>query len=236
MGVFEFTLPMIEQAIVDNDGLIAIGGDLSVPQLLAAYQQGVFPWFSEGEPICWWALSPRTVLLPPKLHVGRSLQKSLRNTPYKVTLNRAFAPVMQHCADAIRPEQGGTWINPHMLSAYAALHRAGHAHSFEYWRQDQNGQWLLMGGLYGVQVGRVFFGESMFALAPNASKIAFVHAVRHLHACGVGLIDCQMDTPHLARFGSELLPFSAFYQHLQTECVQPLASPLVPADLVISQP
>lgn len=236
MGVFEFTLPMIEAAIDTNDGLIAIGGELSVAQLVAAYQQGVFPWFSEGEPICWWALAPRTVLFPPKLHVGRSLQKIIRNTSYKVTVNHAFSQVMQHCAHVIRPEQSGTWINPQMLSAYKALHQAGHAHSFEYWRQDETGRWQLLGGLYGVQVGRVFFGESMFALAPNASKVAFVHAVQHLQACGVGLIDCQMDTPHLARFGSELLPFLPFYQHLQTECVQPLASPLVPADLVISQP
>ncbi|XDZ50366.1 leucyl/phenylalanyl-tRNA--protein transferase [Neisseriaceae bacterium CLB008] len=236
MGVFEFTLPMIEQAIDTNDGLIAIGGELSVPQLVAAYEHGVFPWFSEGEPICWWALAPRTILLPPKLHVGRSLQKTLRNTAYKVTLNQAFDQVIQHCADVVRPEQGGTWITDQMRSAYSALHRAGHAHSFEYWRQDPDGQWRLQGGLYGVQIGRVFFGESMFALAANASKIAFVHAVRHLHACGVGLIDCQMDTPHLARFGSELLPFLPFYHHLQTECAQPLASPLVSADLVISQP
>ncbi len=218
--------PDIAQAIRLRDGLVAVGGDLRPDRLLAAYRQGIFPWYSDGQPICWWALAPRTVLYPEKLHIGRSLAKTLRNKPYAVTLNQAFDTVIRACAAVPRQGQGGTWITAAMQQAYLKLHQLGHAHSFECWYPDDEGRLKLAGGLYGVQIGRVFYGESMFALQSDASKIAFACAVPYLADCGVKLIDCQMDTEHLARFGSENIEFDTFQTALRDLTAQTLAQPL----------
>lgn len=219
--------PDAAEAVVRREGLVAVGGSLRPEWLLTAYPQGIFPWFSEGEPICWWALAPRTVLYPDKLHIGRSLAKTLRNKPYAVTVNRAFAEVVAACAAASRPGQNGTWITLRMRQAYEELHRIGHAHSFECWYPDEEGCLKLAGGLYGVQIGSVFFGESMFAAVSDASKIAFARAVPYLAQCGIKMIDCQMDTEHLARFGSENVSFEYFQTALQQLTVQPLQRPLL---------
>ncbi|WP_373741231.1 leucyl/phenylalanyl-tRNA--protein transferase [Neisseria sp.] len=213
------------QAVKERDGLVAVGGSLTPERLLAAYPQGIFPWFSDGQPVCWWALDPRTVLRPEKIHIGRSLRKTLRNKPYLVTANRCFETVIAACAAVKRPEQDGTWITASMQAAYTRLHELGHAHSFECWYPDDTDEQYslkLAGGLYGVQIGRVFFGESMFALQNDASKTAFACAAAHLQHCGIELIDCQMDTDHLARFGSENMDLQDFQTALRRLTVLPL--------------
>ncbi|MDO5068609.1 MAG: leucyl/phenylalanyl-tRNA--protein transferase [Neisseria zoodegmatis] len=217
------TFPDVNQAIAERDGLVAVGGDLSPERLLTAYRQGIFPWFSEGQLVCWWALSPRTVLYPEKIHIGRSLQKTLRNKPYAVTVNQCFPLVIQACAQVPRAGQDGTWITDSMQQAYIRLHEMKHAHSFECWYPDESGRLKLAGGLYGVQIGRVFFGESMFAVQPDASKIAFACAVPYLAQCGIELIDCQQNTHHLARFGSEQIDFADFSAALTRCSALPLA-------------
>lgn len=219
--------PDVAQAIAERDGLVAVGGDLTPERLLAAYRQGIFPWYREGEPIAWWALSPRMVLLPETLHIPRSLAKKIRNSSYLVTVNRAFDAVISACAECQRPGQDGTWITSDMREAYQMLHRAGYAHSFEYWYSDGSGSLKLGGGLYGVQIGQVFFGESMFAHVSDASKIAFVYAVHFLQECGVRLIDCQMYTEHLARFGAEEVPFAVFQAALDHLCHQTLGQTII---------
>lgn len=228
--------PDIHEAQQERDGLVAVGGDLDPERLLAAYQRGIFPWYSEGQPICWWALSPRMVLLPPDLHIGRSLAKNVRNRHYAITVNQQFAAVLQACAQVVRPEQDGTWLTPELQWALKQLHRAGHAHSFEYWQQsaDDADSWQLLGGLYGIQIGQVFFGESMFALTGDASKITFVHAVKYLQSCGIAIIDCQMNTAHLARFGAAEMGFQPFQAALNLYCQQPLVEP-ISAKLLVNQ-
>ena len=223
--------PDVAKAIALRDGLVAIGGDLSVQRLLAAYRQGIFPWFGENEPICWWALSPRMVLFPSDFYVGRSLRKALKSQVYTVTVNRDFGQVICLCARQKRPGQNGTWIVPAMQDAYISLHKAGFAHSFEYW--DESG--TLQGGLYGVQIGQVFCGESMFARTDNASKIAFVHAVRYLSTLGLGLIDCQMHTEHLARFGARQIPYFDFLADLQRYQNCPLKNIIYPQILACNR-
>ncbi|MCS4533574.1 leucyl/phenylalanyl-tRNA--protein transferase [Neisseria montereyensis] len=218
--------PDVFEAIEERDGFVAIGGSLSAQRLLTAYKQGIFPWFSEGDPVCWWALSPRTVLYPEKCHIGRSLQKTLRNKPYLVTVNQNFPAVIAACAGVRRPGQSGTWITEEMQQAYIGLHELGHAHSFECWYPDENGVLNLAGGLYGVQIGRVFFGESMFALRPDASKIAFACAVPYMVECGIEIIDCQQNTDHLARFGSELIAFETFQTALNDLTDKALDKPI----------
>ncbi|UOO81629.1 leucyl/phenylalanyl-tRNA--protein transferase [Uruburuella testudinis] len=223
--------PDAGEAVVLREGLVAVGGNLSPERLLAAYPQGIFPWYSDGQPICWWVIAPRTVLYPHKLHIGRSLQKSLRNKPYAVTSNYRFDAVIAACAEAPRPGQHGTWITREMQQAYRQLHRLGYAHSFECWYPDAEGRLNLAGGLYGVQIGSVFYGESMFARQSEASKIAFATAVPYLADCGVALIDCQMNTEHLARFGSESMPFDTFQTALQTLTAQTLRHS-IPRELI----
>lgn len=188
--------------LASPQGLLAIGGDLRANRLLEAYRQGIFPWYNEGQPILWWSPDPRTVLLPEKLTVSRSLKKTLRKRPFTITLDQDFFGVMRGCAGPRRQNpDGGTWITSEMLHAYSELHRVGYAHSVEAWRDDE-----LVGGLYGVSLGGVFFGESMFSLATDASKVAFVYLVRQLQAWGCSLIDCQLTTEHLLRFGAEEIP------------------------------
>jgi len=197
-----FRLPAREIAFPDPahaepDGLLAVGGDLSPDRLLAAYAAGIFPWFSAGAPILWWSPDPRLVLLPEELHVSASLRRTLRRGRYRVTSDNAFGRVIRRCAGQQRPGQDGTWITAEMIAAYERLHALGFAHSFEAWDGDD-----LAGGLYGVCLGGAFFGESMFADRADASKVAFVRAVGFLAGLGVGLVDCQVRTEHLQRFGA----------------------------------
>lgn len=184
--------------LASPEGLLAIGGDLRAERLLAAYREGIFPWYNDGQPILWWSPDPRAVLFPAQLRVTRSLAKTLRRGHYTVTLDRCFADVMRHCAGP-RPKHphGGTWITSQMLEAYIRLHEQGCAHSVETWRGEE-----LVGGLYGVALGGVFFGESMFSHATDASKMALVYVVRQLQRWGFTLIDCQLPTPHLQSLGA----------------------------------
>jgi leucyl/phenylalanyl-tRNA--protein transferase len=203
----ELVFPHPERS--DPSGLLAVGGDLSPERLLLAYSAGIFPWYSEGQPILWHSPDPRTVLHPARLHVGRSLARTLRRRPFEVRLDTAFEDVVRACADVPRHDAGGTWITPDMQRAYLALHRHGFAHSAEAWEDGR-----LVGGLYGVSLGGAFFGESMFALRSDASKVAFVVLVRQLERWGFDLVDCQMQTDHLARFGAVPWPRSRFLAEL----------------------
>lgn len=198
------------------DGIVAIGGDLKLPRLLAAYRRGIFPWYSEGQPILWHSPDPRFVLPPSALHVPRSLAKLLKKGPYQLTLDTAFEQVIDACASTDRPGQNGTWITREMRNAYLELHHQGWAHSAEAWLEGQ-----LVGGLYGVAIGGAFYGESMFAHAPDASKAAFTTLVRQLEAWGFGLIDCQQQTHHLARFGAVTWPRARFCAELARLVVLP---------------
>jgi leucyl/phenylalanyl-tRNA---protein transferase len=192
-----------------EDGLLAVGGDLRPERLLTAYSQGIFPWYEDGLPILWHSPDPRMVLRAEDLHVPRSLAKTMRRRPYQVTLDSAFRDVVGACAATARPGQEGTWITAEMIEAYVVLHRLGFAHSVEAWRGDE-----LVGGLYGVSLGAVFFGESMFSRAPDASKVAFVTLVRDLARRDIRLIDCQVHTEHLARFGATEWPRARFLKAL----------------------
>lgn len=206
----DYRFPDPRSALQENDGLVGMSADLDTARLLSAYPLGIFPWFEENGLFFWFATAPRTVLRPERIRIGRSLAKSLRNKPYTVTANQNFSAVINACSQVARPAQSGSWIGPTFRQAYTALHEAGHAHSFECWYPDGENGPELAGGFYGVQIGRIFFGESMFALRPDASKIAFACAVPYLAGCGIELIDCQQDTEHLARFGSEQMDFDDF--------------------------
>ena len=200
--------PPVTRALTDPNGLLAAGGDLTPERLLEAYRNGIFPWYSDEQPLLWWSPDPRMVLIPAEFRVARSLKKRLQRRDYAVRADTAFEQVMRGCA-APRAGQGGTWITDEMLSGYGALHRLGHAHSIETWIGDE-----LAGGLYGVAIGRMFYGESMFTRATDASKIALAHLVRQIKRWGFELIDCQMQTPHLARFGAREIPRAAFMRKL----------------------
>jgi leucyl/phenylalanyl-tRNA--protein transferase len=200
-------LPPVERALDRPNGLLAAGGGLSVERLVSAYSQGCFPWYSPGEPVLWWSPDPRMVLFPDELHVPRSLERRLKRRQFRFTVDAAFADVIEACAEP--RGDGGTWITPDMSAAYRRLHAAGYAHSIEAWQDD-----LLVGGLYGVGIGAVFFGESMFTRVPDASKAAFVTLVRAFVRWGIGLIDCQMSTEHLARFGAREIPRADFMDRL----------------------
>jgi leucyl/phenylalanyl-tRNA--protein transferase len=188
--------PPIERALRDPNGLLAAGGDLSPERLIDAYSRGVFPWFGEDDPLLWWSPDPRMVLFADELHVSRSLRKVIRSGRFTVTFDTAFLDVMRGCAEP-REGQEGTWITPAMLQAYTRLAMLGYAHSVEAWAGG-----ALAGGLYGVAIGRMFFGESMFSRQSDASKVAFACLVRHLQRWGFPMIDCQMSTPHLATLGA----------------------------------
>lgn len=219
----QIIFPIPSDETVDEDGLIAVSDALTTAHLQAAYRLGIFPWIEDQGYFFWFSPTPRAVIEPEKLHVGRSLQKVLRRGGFAVTVNTAFGQVMAACASVPRAGQSGTWITPAFQAAYTDLHRIGYAHSFEYWtRLPENGQYVLSGGLYGVQIGSVFYGESMFSRQSNASKIAFACAVSHLAACGIGLIDCQQDSPHMRRFGTQLWERERFQAALNTLCRRPL--------------
>ncbi|MGM0679928.1 MAG: leucyl/phenylalanyl-tRNA--protein transferase, partial [Pseudomonadota bacterium] len=189
-----------------------LGGDLSISRLLAAYRHGIFPWYSDEQPILWWSPDPRSVLFPEALKISRSLRQSLKKGQLRITFDTTFAAVMQQCARPRRDEPG-TWITAEMQDAYQQFHEAGYAHSVEAWYDDQ-----LVGGLYGVALGKVFFGESMFARMNDASKIAFVTLVAHLHAWDFRLIDCQVETEHLNSLGAQNIPRREFTCYLDTHC------------------
>jgi leucyl/phenylalanyl-tRNA--protein transferase len=209
--------PPLDLALSDPEGLLAFGGCLSPQRLLNAYRHGIFPWYGPGEPILWWSPNPRLVLFPDRLQVSRSLGKTLRRQIFDVTFDMAFSKVMQECA-APREGQHGTWITQDMLAAYCELHRLGCAHSVEAW---QNG--VLAGGLYGVTIGRVFFGESMFHRQRDASKVAFVHLVQRLISWGYRLIDCQVSSGHLLSLGAQEIPRTQFAELIGDWCGTPAA-------------
>lgn len=200
--------PPLHRALGEPNGLLAAGGDLSPQRLLDAYRHGIFPWYSEGEPILWWSPDPRMVLVPADIIVRRSLAKVLRNRNYEVRFDHSFDDVLLGCA-APREDQPGTWITPEMRAAYNRLHRMGYAHSVETWIDG-----ALAGGLYGVAIGRMFYGESMFTRVRDASKIALVQLARRLAASGFGMIDCQMHTAHLESLGARPIPRTAFSRKL----------------------
>jgi len=202
------SFPPVESALRDPNGLLAMGGDLSVERLLDAYRLGIFPWFNPGEPILWWSPDPRMVLVPQEIRVTRSLAKRIRNGGFELRVDTAFADVMRACA-APRDGALGTWISPAMVAAYTRLFDAGYAHSVETWHDG-----VLVGGLYGVAIGRMFYGESMFSRMPDASKAALVHLARQLQQWNFGLIDCQMETPHLASLGARTMPRTVFTARL----------------------
>ena len=200
--------PPISKALRSPNGLLCAGADLSPARLLDAYSRGIFPWFSEGEPILWWSPHPRMVLFPAELKVSRSLRKAVARGAFETRFDTAFADVMRACAEP-RDGQAGTWIVPEMVAAYTRLHELGFAHSVESWRDGR-----LAGGLYGILLGRVFFGESMFSRETDASKVALVKLVARLEALGVGLVDCQQATRHLASLGAREIPRREFAQRL----------------------
>jgi leucyl/phenylalanyl-tRNA--protein transferase len=200
--------PPVHRALTEPNGLLAAGGGLSVERLLQAYRGGIFPWYSEGQPVLWWSPDPRMVLRPPEISISRSLRKRLRRRECEIRTDTAFAAVIGACAEP-RTDQSGTWITSEMASAYTALYRAGYAHSVETWIGGE-----LVGGLYGVAIGRMFFGESMFSKSSDASKIALAHLARQLERWAFGLIDCQMSTPHLASLGAREIPRADFIRAL----------------------
>lgn len=204
------SFPPLEKALDDPNGLLAIGGDLSPQRLIEAYRSGIFPWFNEDEPILWWSPDPRMVLFPEELKISRSLRKTLYKDHYQILTDTAFTQVMHACA-APRKGQSGTWIHPEMIAAYTTLHDMGLAHSVETWIDGE-----LVGGLYGVALGKVFFGESMFSSSTDASKIAFVHLVKQLQYREFGLIDCQVKTHHLASLGAREISRASFSLQLET--------------------
>jgi leucyl/phenylalanyl-tRNA--protein transferase len=203
----ELFFPPVSKA--DEEGLLAIGGDLSTERLLLAYRSGIFPWYNEDEPICWWSPDPRFVLFPADLKISSSMKTVLQNGKYRFTTNRAFEHVIQNCKTVTRKGQDGTWISPAMQKAYITLHKLGYAHSAEAWQDGE-----LVGGLYGIRLGKMFFGESMFSLKPNASKFAFINYVQQLQKEGVQLIDCQLHTNHLESLGARMIPRELFTQIL----------------------
>lgn len=196
--------PPPDTALDEPNGLLAAGGDLSSERLLAAYRQGIFPWYSEGEPLLWWSPDPRTVFIPANFHPSRSLRKRLRKGDWQLTFDHGFEAVMRACAEATTTRPA-TWINEEIITAYTRLHRAGHAHSVEVWQNDQ-----LVGGLYGIALGQVFFGESMFSSTDNASKIALACLMEKLSAWQFRLVDCQVVNPHLLSLGAIEIPRREF--------------------------
>ncbi len=204
------TFPPVTMA--KEDGLLAVGGDLSTERLLLAYQQGIFPWYNEGELIQWWCPNPRFVLIPQNLKVSKSMQTILNNGRYRFTFNKAFEKVITLCKTILRKEQEGTWIQQEIVDAYTMLHKLGYAHSAETWKDGE-----LVGGLYGIRMGNIFFGESMFSKESNASKFAFVKYVQQLQANGVVLVDCQVYTKHLETLGAAMISRENFCEILSRE-------------------
>lgn len=207
------SFPDVELALREPDGLLAIGGDLSIERLIAAYQQGIFPWYSEGQPVLWWSPDPRMVLKPEDIKVSRSLAKTIRKQDFEITFDQDFRNVISACSKPRLEkgvQQGETWILDEMIEAYVKLHEAGYAHSVECWKENK-----LVGGLYGLAIGKVFFGESMFSRVSDASKVAFVFLSQQLERWGFKLIDCQVYTSHLESLGASMIPRKQFLTLLQ---------------------
>jgi len=204
----DLIFPSVQEA--DEDGVLAIGGDLSPERLLLAYKSGIFPWYNEDEPIVWWAPNPRFVLYTEKLKISKSMRSICNKKTFKVTINISFNEVITSCKTIDRTDQEGTWIDEDMKAAYTQLHKKGWVHSIETWQND-----VLVGGLYGVCIGKCFFGESMFARVSNASKFAFISLVQFLQKKGFEIIDCQVHTPHLESLGAELISMDIFQEYLQ---------------------
>ncbi|MES9856754.1 MAG: leucyl/phenylalanyl-tRNA--protein transferase [Sedimenticola sp.] len=207
--------PPVSVAEREPNGLLAIGGDLSPERLLNAYRHGIFPWYSDDQPILWWSPDPRMVLFPEKIKISRSLRKSLKNRPFRVTFDHAFEPVIRACGDP-RGDGQGTWITEEMIEAYCLLNGLGYAHSVEVWLDDR-----LAGGLYGVAIGGVFFGESMFSRQSDASKVALAHLSKLISLRGYGMIDCQIHSAHLGSLGAEEIPRIEFSRLLEQWCMAP---------------
>jgi leucyl/phenylalanyl-tRNA--protein transferase len=207
MPVFQLTEKIIfpPPELAEENGLLAVGGDLSAKRLLLAYSKGIFPWYSAGEPILWWSPSPRLVIIPDEFKVPSRLSRFIKQQKYKVTMDHAFQQVITGCASAADRQDKGTWIDDDMIEAYTLLHEMGYAHSVECWMDDE-----LVGGLYGIALGKIFFGESMFSRQSNASKVAFVYLAEKLLERGFGLIDCQLKTEHLMQFGAREIPGAEF--------------------------
>lgn len=201
--------PPIDTA--DENGLLAIGGDLHPDRLIKAYKKGIFPWYNEDEPICWWSPDPRFVLFPSELLVSKSMKKIIQNNIFEFRINSAFEEVMRNCKTIFRPDQDGTWISNDVIYAYNKLHQLGYAHSAEAWLDNK-----LIGGLYGIQLGGVFFGESMFSTVSNASKFAFIKYVQYLKDNSIQLIDCQIYTSHLESLGAKMISRNEFSRLLET--------------------
>ena len=224
--------PDIESALMEPDGLLAAGGDLSSERLLHAYRHGIFPWYEDGQPILWWSPDPRCVFLPGDLHISRRLQRQLRSSVAELRFDTAFADVIQACAGA-RKSQQGTWITEDMISAYKTLHAEGWAHSVEIWEDGK-----LTGGVYGLLIGRAFFGESMFSGSANTSKMALLGLTQHLQEFGLEFIDCQVVSEHLLTLGASVVPRSEFTTLLNRACNPPIRheiwpeSPIPVADIV----
>lgn len=210
--------PFPDPATAPGDGPLAFGGDLTPGRLLSAYSQGIFPWYDDSVPILWWSPDPRFVLLPEELRVPRSMRRAARRGRFALTLDHAFDAVVAACAKAPRPGQEGTWITREMAEAYGGLHRLGCAHSVEAWLDGE-----LVGGLYGICLGEVFFGESMFHRVPEAAKVALLRLVEELRRRDVGLVDCQQETEHLARFGARPMPRGEFLERLDEALARPTA-------------
>ena len=206
---FDCPFPPLSQALTEPNGLIAIGGDLSANRLLSAYKQGIFPWYNEGDPVAWYSPNPRMVLFPAELKVSNSLKKTLKKQVFEIRFNSAFKEVITACSRTPRDGQPGTWISPDMINAYCQLHDLGFAMSAESWQDGK-----LVGGCYGIKIGLMFYGESMFHHVTDASKVAFVHLMSHLNNQNVGLIDCQMKTPLLTSFGGREINRANFMQNL----------------------
>jgi leucyl/phenylalanyl-tRNA--protein transferase len=205
----ELSFPPIELA--DESGLLALGGDLKADRLLLAYRSGIFPWFNEEDPICWWSPDPRFVLFPRELKVSKSMGQVLKKGSFSFSINTAFAAVIANCKNVYRQGQPGTWISDEMEAAYINLHQRGFAHSAEAWQDG-----VLVGGLYGIRLGNIFFGESMFSLRSNASKFAFINYVQLLQKENVQLIDCQLHTNHLESLGARMIGRPVFKEYLET--------------------
>ena len=210
----DYAFPSAELA--EPDGLLAIGGDLSPLRLLMAYANGIFPWYNEGEPILWWSPNPRLMIRPGEMKVSKSLRHTLRSGKFEVRIDTDFRSVMQHCAATPREGQNGTWITNDILEAYCKLHELGVAHSFETWQDGE-----LVGGLYGVALGKAFYGESMFHTVSDASKVAFWHLHQFLQAHGFKIIDCQQETPHLKSLGAYAIPRHDFLKELEELIAEP---------------
>lgn len=204
--------PPVEEALTDPDGLLAAGGELSLERLLTAYRNGIFPWYDESQPILWWSPNPRTILYPDQIHQSHSLKKSIRKSDLTITFDRAFEQVLRECA-APRSDDNGTWLLPEMIEAYVNLHKNNHAHSIECWHDD-----LLVGGIYGVSIGQVFFGESMFSRVSNASKICMIKLGELLQEWNYDLFDCQVQSDHLDRMGTKQISRDQFVQILDRSC------------------